>query len=198
DELAGVAAAGESSEAIKLVSFRKFDFVANDSDNYRRVDISLILGAGNTSSSTDAVPEYKNVVLFIEVKQYTADQAQTYLQLVLYSRNLFATLAKSSNYFDGLSMHVGLQTWKRLSNPVTLGTLPFMSIGNLEQSKVKRTALDDWESLIYVLCWLDTVGINQADQDCEAVRDLQIGKWQKCSALGDCDGSSSTKSSDVF
>ncbi|KAJ1851714.1 hypothetical protein LPJ76_005921, partial [Coemansia sp. RSA 638] len=98
DELAGVAAAGESSEAIKLVSFRKFDFVANDSDNYRRVDISLILGAGNTSSSTDAVPEYKNVVLFIEVKQYTADQAQTYLQLVLYSRNLFATLAKSSNY----------------------------------------------------------------------------------------------------
>ncbi|KAJ2656044.1 hypothetical protein IW148_005796 [Coemansia sp. RSA 1199] len=98
DELAGVAAAGESSEAIKLVSFRKFDFVANDSDNYCRVDISLILGAGNTSSSTDAVPEYKNVVLFIEVKQYTADQAQTYLQLVLYSRNLFATLAKSSNY----------------------------------------------------------------------------------------------------
>ncbi|KAJ2662147.1 hypothetical protein IWW48_002043 [Coemansia sp. RSA 1200] len=44
------------------------------------------------------------------------------------------------------------------------GTFPFMSINNLEASNVMRTELDDWESLVYVLCWLGTFGINTGDE----------------------------------
>ncbi|KAJ1850809.1 hypothetical protein LPJ76_006336, partial [Coemansia sp. RSA 638] len=63
------------------------------------------------------------------------------------------------------------------------GMLPFMSIGDLEQSDVERTVLDDWESLIYILCWLGTVGINQTDQGPNVtVRDLPIGKWRNGTA----------------
>ncbi|KAJ1673231.1 hypothetical protein EV182_005641, partial [Spiromyces aspiralis] len=45
-----------------------------------------------------------------------------------------------------------------------MGTLLFMSVLNLEDSPVKRTALDDWESLLYVICWLGTYGINEHTQ----------------------------------
>ncbi|KAJ2121500.1 hypothetical protein IW147_004240, partial [Coemansia sp. RSA 720] len=71
---------------------------------------------------------------------------------------------------------------EKTEQPDCVGTLPFMSIGNLELSNVKRTVLDDWESLIYILCWLGTVGINQADQDCETVHTLPIQNWHKGSA----------------
>ncbi|KAJ1957623.1 hypothetical protein EC988_000738 [Linderina pennispora] len=37
-------------------------------------------------------------------------------------------------------------------NLETRGTIPFMSINNLAKSDVERTALDDWESLIYLIC----------------------------------------------
>ncbi|KAJ2654131.1 hypothetical protein IWW48_006296, partial [Coemansia sp. RSA 1200] len=67
------------------------------------------------------------------------------------------------------------ETW-----PDRTGTYPYMSINNLEaDSLVKRTQLDDWESLIYVLCWLGTTGIN--DDDCEAYnakKQLPINSWQ--------------------
>ncbi|KAJ2495763.1 hypothetical protein GGH96_006258, partial [Coemansia sp. RSA 1972] len=93
DELASAAAAGESPEkTLKLVSFRKFDFVADDSDDYRRIDIALTQGVRRKGGNPiDAAPAYKDAVLLIEAKQYIADQAQAYLQLVLYSRNLFST-----------------------------------------------------------------------------------------------------------
>ncbi|KAJ2553599.1 hypothetical protein EV175_002883, partial [Coemansia sp. RSA 1933] len=42
------------------------------------------------------------------------------------------------------------------------GTLPFMSIHNLMGHDSKRTALDDWESLLYLICWQTTFGINDA------------------------------------
>ncbi|KAJ2559633.1 hypothetical protein EV175_000238, partial [Coemansia sp. RSA 1933] len=61
--------------------------------------------------------------------------------------------------------------WK--TRPERTGTFPYMSINNLEEdSHVERTQLDDWESLIYVLCWLGTTGIN--DNDGEAYK---CGKW---------------------
>ncbi|KAJ2656561.1 hypothetical protein IWW48_004979 [Coemansia sp. RSA 1200] len=44
------------------------------------------------------------------------------------------------------------------------GTLPFMSIHNLMGHDSKRTALDDWESLLYLICWQATFGINNADR----------------------------------
>ncbi|KAJ2807796.1 hypothetical protein H4R20_001131 [Coemansia guatemalensis] len=67
--------------------------------------------------------------------------------------------------------------------PDRTGTLPYMSICNLEESSVKRTALDDWESLIYILCWLGTIGVNRADQsDSVGMEKLQIASWQRGNA----------------
>ncbi|KAJ1641721.1 hypothetical protein LPJ64_006346 [Coemansia asiatica] len=40
------------------------------------------------------------------------------------------------------------------------GTMPFMSINNLENNSTRRTVLDDWESFIYILCWIGTYGYN--------------------------------------
>ncbi|KAJ2885283.1 hypothetical protein FB639_001804 [Coemansia asiatica] len=58
------------------------------------------------------------------------------------------------------------------------GTLPFMSIANLEELEIKRTSLDDWESLIYILCWLGTFGINDYDKEnADADRELLIKEW---------------------
>ncbi|KAJ2806992.1 hypothetical protein H4R20_001462 [Coemansia guatemalensis] len=64
--------------------------------------------------------------------------------------------------------------------PDRTGTLPYMSICNLEVSNVKRTALDDWESLIYILCWFRTIGVNRVDQsDSVGMEKLQIASWQR-------------------
>ncbi|KAJ2655614.1 hypothetical protein IWW48_005441, partial [Coemansia sp. RSA 1200] len=43
------------------------------------------------------------------------------------------------------------------TRPERTGTFPFMSINNLENEGVPRTAPDDWESLLYVLCFYATV-----------------------------------------
>ncbi|KAJ2686518.1 hypothetical protein GGH99_003464, partial [Coemansia sp. RSA 1285] len=60
------------------------------------------------------------------------------------------------------------------------GTLPFMSIHNLMGHDSKRTALDDWESLLYLICWQATFGINNADRkDVKADRIVaEILKWR--------------------
>ncbi|KAJ2797263.1 hypothetical protein H4R20_005247, partial [Coemansia guatemalensis] len=43
------------------------------------------------------------------------------------------------------------------------GTLPFMSIANLSKLPIPHSALDDWESLLYLICWVGTFGISSAD-----------------------------------
>ncbi|KAJ1764378.1 hypothetical protein LPJ74_006660 [Coemansia sp. RSA 1843] len=58
-----------------------------------------------------------------------------------------------------------------------------MSVNNLEASKVIRTELDDWESIIYVLCWLGTFGVNADDEKAHERPDndfdsLNIEKWR--------------------
>ncbi|KAJ1680396.1 Pre-mRNA-splicing factor 38A [Spiromyces aspiralis] len=61
------------------------------------------------------------------------------------------------------------------------GTPPFMSVLNLENSPVKRTALDDWESLLYVICWLGTYGINEhtrREEDDSKLKELEIRGWR--------------------
>ncbi|KAJ1674341.1 hypothetical protein EV182_003481, partial [Spiromyces aspiralis] len=61
-----------------------------------------------------------------------------------------------------------------------MGTPPFMSMLNLEDSSVKRTALDDWESLLYMICWLSTYGINEHTRRKEAnskLKKLKIRGW---------------------
>ncbi|KAJ1839613.1 hypothetical protein LPJ73_006698, partial [Coemansia sp. RSA 2703] len=45
------------------------------------------------------------------------------------------------------------------SGPVQKGTGPFMSINNLCSSSARRTPLDDWESLLYLICWMATFGV---------------------------------------
>ncbi|KAJ2321698.1 hypothetical protein IWW52_000580 [Coemansia sp. RSA 2704] len=57
--------------------------------------------------------------------------------------------------FDNAVLQSDLHDEQR---PDQIGTFPYMSIGNLEQSSVKRTALDDWESLIYIL--IDTTVVD--------------------------------------
>ncbi|KAJ2308512.1 hypothetical protein IWW55_000395 [Coemansia sp. RSA 2706] len=78
--------------------------------------------------------------------------------------------------FDNAVLQSDLHDEQR---PDQIGTFPYMSIGNLEQSSVKRTALDDWESLIYILCWLGTIGINREDQNNVEIRsNLPICRWR--------------------
>ncbi|KAJ2782860.1 hypothetical protein H4R18_002009 [Coemansia javaensis] len=58
------------------------------------------------------------------------------------------------------------------------GTLPFMSIGNLKQSDVERTALDDWESVIYILCWFGVIGLNSELVSYDEIgKHPQLKKW---------------------
>ncbi|KAJ2509697.1 hypothetical protein H4217_008219 [Coemansia sp. RSA 1939] len=65
------------------------------------------------------------------------------------------------------------------TRPERTGTYPYMSINNLANSNVKRTQLDDWESLIYVLCWLGTTGINLNDEKrFNPNEQLPISDWQ--------------------
>ncbi|KAJ2541905.1 hypothetical protein EV175_006103, partial [Coemansia sp. RSA 1933] len=59
------------------------------------------------------------------------------------------------------------------------GTPPFMSIHNLEAHESQRTALNDWESLLYVICWLGTYGLNHADsRHIKKDETNEISKWQ--------------------
>ncbi|KAJ1661723.1 hypothetical protein EV178_006449, partial [Coemansia sp. RSA 1646] len=44
------------------------------------------------------------------------------------------------------------------------GTLPFMSINNLEDGKLEHSLLDDWESLLYILCWVGTYDWKKKDE----------------------------------
>ncbi|PIA12770.1 hypothetical protein COEREDRAFT_12218 [Coemansia reversa NRRL 1564] len=58
------------------------------------------------------------------------------------------------------------------------GTLPFMSVNNLEGNSNERTALDDWESMIYLLCWLGTFGWNSSNRlDLDDTENLAINQW---------------------
>ncbi|KAI7827790.1 hypothetical protein BX661DRAFT_182497 [Kickxella alabastrina] len=89
-----------------------------------------------------------------------------------------------------------------------IGTLNFMSVNNLEGNSNKRTELDDWEALIYVLVWLGTFGLNgtpKHDSDASEHRrtaGARIKYWVDGTILkdiasykrGDLDNSSSFKS----
>ncbi|KAJ2495328.1 hypothetical protein GGH96_006411 [Coemansia sp. RSA 1972] len=57
------------------------------------------------------------------------------------------------------------------------GTRPFMSVSNLEDEPTKRTALDDWESIIYILCWLGTFGWNSDTKPSDTASKRKIASW---------------------
>ncbi|KAJ2111307.1 hypothetical protein IW146_005446 [Coemansia sp. RSA 922] len=60
------------------------------------------------------------------------------------------------------------------------GTLPYMSINNLSGSLVEHTSLDDWESMLCVICWFATLGTISGKRrgDGELAR-CPIGKWRQ-------------------
>ncbi|KAJ2692807.1 hypothetical protein H4R19_006094, partial [Coemansia spiralis] len=55
--------------------------------------------------------------------------------------------------------------------PDRSGALAYMSIGNLEHTGQKQTALDDWESLLYTLCMWGTLGL-ESEQAADGKRDI--------------------------
>ncbi|KAJ2001651.1 hypothetical protein GGI04_003656, partial [Coemansia thaxteri] len=57
------------------------------------------------------------------------------------------------------------------------GTFPFMSINNLSGSDVQRTSLDDWESVLYLICWYATIGIEHGTRRRKELEELPIMKW---------------------
>ncbi|KAJ2462873.1 hypothetical protein EV174_007044, partial [Coemansia sp. RSA 2320] len=53
-----------------------------------------------------------------------------------------------------------------------------MSINNLSGSDVQRTSLDDWESVLYLICWYATIGIEHGTRRRKELEELPIMKWR--------------------
>ncbi|ORX69544.1 hypothetical protein DL89DRAFT_162648 [Linderina pennispora] len=63
-------------------------------------------------------------------------------------------------------------------NPETVGVLPYRSISNLLGTDVEQTELDDWESLLYLLCLCATVGIGEnCERSPEDIEMLVTKNW---------------------
>ncbi|KAJ2209635.1 hypothetical protein EV179_006548, partial [Coemansia sp. RSA 487] len=61
-------------------------------------------------------------------------------------------------------------------------TLQFMSISNLDKSELKPTALDDWESMLYIFCWIGTFGWSsstRANKTGDSGEPKQLDRWHK-------------------
>ncbi|KAJ2257700.1 hypothetical protein GGI13_000812 [Coemansia sp. RSA 455] len=65
------------------------------------------------------------------------------------------------------------------------GTLPYVSINNLSESDVERTSLDDWESMLCLICWFATLGtISGKRREYEELAELPIAAWRHDSTNG--------------
>ncbi|KAJ2050551.1 hypothetical protein GGI08_005470, partial [Coemansia sp. S2] len=65
------------------------------------------------------------------------------------------------------------------------GTLPYMSINNLSESDVERTNLDDWESMLCLICWFATLGtISGKRREYEELAKFPIAAWRHDSTNG--------------
>ncbi|KAJ1925872.1 hypothetical protein LPJ71_000020 [Coemansia sp. S17] len=65
------------------------------------------------------------------------------------------------------------------------GTLPYMSINNLSESDVERTSLDDWESMLCLICWFATRGtISGKRREYEELAKFPIAAWRHDSTNG--------------
>ncbi|KAJ2418461.1 hypothetical protein GGF41_005045, partial [Coemansia sp. RSA 2531] len=68
----------------------------------------------------------------------------------------------------------------RVKRKEMTGTLPYMSINNLSGSIVEHTSLDDWESMLCVICWFATLGtISGKRRGDEELARCPIGKWRQ-------------------
>ncbi|KAJ1764806.1 hypothetical protein LPJ74_006567, partial [Coemansia sp. RSA 1843] len=78
-------------------------------------------------------------------------------------------------------------TEQRKTRPERTSTFSYMSINNLLNSTgpeaVPHTALDDWESLLYILCHYATIGLKSIGQRSDAeMKRLPINRWNIGSA----------------
>ncbi|KAJ1677676.1 hypothetical protein EV182_005664, partial [Spiromyces aspiralis] len=101
------------------------------------------------------------------------------------STNNILVVRPESGHVRGMLIDFDCATYNEGSEDETrtemTGTPPFMSVLNLEDSPGNRTALDDWESLLYVICWLGTYGINEQTQRRETDSELEhltIRRWR--------------------
>ncbi|KAJ2620760.1 hypothetical protein GGI26_004748 [Coemansia sp. RSA 1358] len=122
---------------------------------------------GEPLETVQSVPELI-VVLRDAMECYTTLYAECkILHRDLPGNNIL--IVRDKNGIHGLLIDydcaVDLEKPRRTTRPERTGTLPFMSVGNLEQLPIPRTPLDDWESLLYLVCWLGTFGINDRRSD---------------------------------
>ncbi|KAJ1786220.1 hypothetical protein LPJ59_005978 [Coemansia sp. RSA 2399] len=67
------------------------------------------------------------------------------------------------------------------------GTMQFMSCRNLENSQLHPSPLDDWESMLYILCWAGTFGwstkTSPPDKASDKPQPRRIDRWIKGTTL---------------
>ncbi|KAJ2485163.1 hypothetical protein IWW37_006018 [Coemansia sp. RSA 2050] len=67
----------------------------------------------------------------------------------------------------------------RTPRPEMTGTLLFMSINNLRNWDIERTVLDDYESMLCLVCWVATAGIGGLPRRrSEELEKLPIARWR--------------------
>ncbi|KAJ1841027.1 hypothetical protein LPJ70_004387, partial [Coemansia sp. RSA 2708] len=118
---------------------------------------------GEPLSSVRSVPELI-VVLHDVMRCHAAlyDECQI-LHRDISDNNILIVRPKSGGIHGMLidfDCAVDKSVTKRFTRPECSGSLPYMNVGNLERLPIPRTQLDDWESVIYLICWLGAFGIN--------------------------------------
>ncbi|KAJ2719784.1 hypothetical protein GGI07_005009, partial [Coemansia sp. Benny D115] len=99
-----------------------------------------------------------NNVLFYKTEEYP------------YVRGLLIDFDHAIDFSDG----------KQINRQCGSGTLPFMSINNLADDVDLVSALDDWESVIYLICWVGTYGFDSSLTYHPDILDkLHIRRWRK-------------------
>ncbi|KAJ2557266.1 hypothetical protein GGH12_006216, partial [Coemansia sp. RSA 1822] len=123
----------------RLRTFKKFDFVAGDSDDYHRIDIAMTL---HTNSSTEVESDYKNAISIVEVKRYISEQEQAYEQMLEYSRNLFGT-QPNRRFAWGLTVCGTMVRACIIVNDKVLLS-PAMNVSTSDGRRAFVTLLTDW------------------------------------------------------
>ncbi|KAJ2849569.1 hypothetical protein IWW36_002544 [Coemansia brasiliensis] len=66
---------------------------------------------------------------------------------------------------------------RKSDRPICTGTLPFMSVNNLREANVPRTAVDDMESVLYLLIWLGVWGVTTEHRNQTLGEHKRVNNW---------------------
>ncbi|KAJ2812059.1 hypothetical protein H4S07_001658 [Coemansia furcata] len=141
-----------------------------DSSKVRQHRRTLVEWAGNPISAAD----YPNqVVVAIADAMIALNEAYTKCMIVHGNISDQAILfQKTADKVKGVLAEFGYASYAGESAVDAPELNKFQSIRSLENPGAARTRLDDWESILYLICWLGTFGINAtqrrefaADQD---------------------------------